>query len=96
LYVDLKTGFPCAIKKIESKSFEKEEQIGYISKLKSICLMKYYDMFELNNNLYIVMQYFENGSLYDLIKSHREKNQKIDIFVYFDFYFNISLYFDVL
>jgi serine/threonine protein kinase len=78
LYVDLKTGNPCAIKEIKSsKSGLFGEELGYVLKLNSQYLVKYYDMFELDNNLYVVMEYFENGNLGDMIKKQREKKEKM-------------------
>jgi serine/threonine protein kinase len=76
--------YPFAIKEIHKLKCGKE-QFGYILKLNVACLVKYYDMFESDNNLYIVMDYFENGSVNDLIKKHREKKEKIDTWVCFVF-----------
>jgi serine/threonine protein kinase len=39
-----------------------EQQFGYVSKLNSPNLVKYYEIFTFNNDLYVVMQYFENGN----------------------------------
>jgi serine/threonine protein kinase len=86
LYVDLKTGNPCAIKEIKSsKSGLFGEELGYMLKLNSKYLIKYYDMFKSNNNLYVVMEYFENGNLGDMIKKQREKKEKIkeEVFLMF-------------
>jgi serine/threonine protein kinase len=77
----------CAVKCIKSsKSIDtakKERQFGYISKLNSYYLVKYFETFTINNDLYVVMQYFENGSLYELIKRYQKENKKIPKNVYF-------------
>jgi serine/threonine protein kinase len=76
-----------AVKCIKSSksinSAEKERQFGYVSKLNSDYLVKYYKTFTFNNDLYVVMRYLKNGNLYDFIKRYQEKNGKIEEFVYF-------------
>jgi serine/threonine protein kinase len=78
-----------AVKCIKSSksinSAEKERQFGYISKLNSDYLVKYYETFTFNDDLYVVMEYFENGNLYDFIKRYQKENGKIEEFVYFYF-----------
>jgi serine/threonine protein kinase len=56
-----------AIKRVSiSDSFsKKEKQFGFISRLNSNYLFKYYEIFTFNNDLYVVMDYYENGNLYD-------------------------------
>jgi hypothetical protein len=66
-------------------SADREQQFGYISKLNSEYLVKYLDIFTFNKDLYVVMPYFANGSLYDFVKRYREENQKIEEYVYFYF-----------
>jgi serine/threonine protein kinase len=78
-----------ALKCIESSesidSAKREQRFGYVSKLNSKYLVKYYETFTFNNDLYVVMEYFKNGNLYDFIKRYQEKNQKIKEWVYFYF-----------
>jgi serine/threonine protein kinase len=66
-------------------SAERERRFGYVSKLNSNYLVKYRETFTFNDDLYVVMRYFENGSLYDFIKGHQEENGRIEEFVYFYF-----------
>jgi serine/threonine protein kinase len=56
---------------------EKEEEFGYKSQLNSEYLVKYYESFKFNNFICLVMDYFEKGSLNNLIKKHLEMNEKI-------------------
>jgi serine/threonine protein kinase len=44
-------------------SADRERRFGYVSKLNSQYLVKYGETFTFNNDLYVVMQYFENGNL---------------------------------
>jgi hypothetical protein len=78
-----------AVKCIKSSksinSGERERRFGYVSNLNSEYLVKYHETFTFNNDLYVVMPYFENGNLYDFIKRYREKKGKIEEFVYFYF-----------
>jgi NIMA (never in mitosis gene a)-related kinase len=64
-------------------SAERERRFGYVSKLNSEYLVKYYETFIYNDDLYAVMEYFKNGNLSDFIKGYREKNQRIEENVYF-------------
>jgi serine/threonine protein kinase len=64
-------------------SGKRELQFGYISKLNSEYLVKYYETFTFNNDLYVVMEYFKDGNLNDFIKRCQEKNIRIHEFVYF-------------
>jgi serine/threonine protein kinase len=70
-----------AVKCIKSSKSEdsakKEQQFGYMSRLNSFNLVKYYETFRLNNDLYVVMEYFENGNLYELINKYQKENQKL-------------------
>jgi serine/threonine protein kinase len=76
-----------AVKCIKSSKSEisakKEQQFGYMSRLNSFYLVKYYETFKLNDDLYVVMQYFENGTLHELINQYRKENKKIPEYVYF-------------
>jgi serine/threonine protein kinase len=78
-----------AVKCIKSSqsinSAERERQFGYVSRLNSDYLVKYYETFTFNNDLYVVMRYFEKGNLHDFIKRYREENEKIEEWVYFYF-----------
>jgi serine/threonine protein kinase len=78
-----------ALKRIESSqsinSAERERRFGYVSKLNSEYLVKYHETFTFNNDLYGVMQYFENGNLNDFIKRYQEGNKRIEEEVYFYF-----------
>jgi serine/threonine protein kinase len=56
-----------------------------MSKLNSQYLVKYYETFTFNDDLYVVMQYFKNGNLYDFMKEFQKKNQRIEEEVYFYF-----------
>jgi serine/threonine protein kinase len=78
-----------AVKRVSlSDSFsQKEKQFGYMSRLNSRYLVKYHETFTSNNDLYVVMDYYENGNLYDLIKNYKEKEEKIDEWVCFIFFF---------
>jgi serine/threonine protein kinase len=72
-----------AVKCIKSSdSADRERRFGYVSKLNSQYLVKYYKTFTFNNDLYAVMQYFENGNLYDFIKRYQEGNRRIEELVY--------------
>jgi serine/threonine protein kinase len=62
-------------------SAKKEQEFGYMSRLNSTYLLKYFEIFTLNNNLYFVMEYFENGTLHKLINQYQKENQKISKFV---------------
>jgi hypothetical protein len=66
-------------------SADREQQFGYLSKLDSPYLVKYRETFTFNNDLYVVMEYFEDGNLNDFIKRYREANQRIKEGVYFYF-----------
>jgi serine/threonine protein kinase len=75
-----------AVKFIKSlNSGDRERRFGYVSKLNYQYLVKYYETFTFNNDLYVVMEYFKNGNLYDFIKRYREENRKIEKNVYFYF-----------
>jgi hypothetical protein len=78
-----------AVKCIKSSdsinSAERERRFGYVSKLNSLYLIKYHETFTFNNDLYVVMEYFENGNLNDFIKRYRETNQRVREYVYFYF-----------
>jgi serine/threonine protein kinase len=68
-----------AVKCIKSSinSADREQRFGYGSKLNYQYLVKYYETFILNNDLYVVMEYFENGNLSNFIKRYREAKQRI-------------------
>jgi serine/threonine protein kinase len=66
-------------------SADRERRFGYISKLKSGYLVKYFEIFISNNDLYVAMEYFKNGNLSDFIKLCRKENKKIEEYVYFYF-----------
>jgi serine/threonine protein kinase len=78
-----------AIKRIKStdsiNSGDRERRFGHVSKLNSKYLIKYPEAFTVDNDLYVVMEYFKNGNLNDFIKRHREAGQKIKENVYFYF-----------
>jgi hypothetical protein len=78
-----------AVKCIKSSgsinSAERERRFGYVSKLNSEYLVKYYETFTFDDDLYVVMEYFKNGNLYDFMKEFQKKNQKIKEWVYFYF-----------
>jgi serine/threonine protein kinase len=78
-----------AVKCIKSSdsinSAERERRFGYVSKLNCDFLVKYRETFTFNNDLYVVMQYFENGNLNDFIKRYQEGNRRIEEWVYFYF-----------
>jgi serine/threonine protein kinase len=75
----------CAVKKIELHFSFNEIEVGYKSKLNDQYLVKYYDMFESDNNYYVVMEYFENGDLFNLIRKQQKKNKRIKILVFLIF-----------
>jgi hypothetical protein len=64
-------------------SAERERRFGYVSKLNSPYLVKYRETFTFNNDLCVVMEYFEDGNLHDFIKRYQKKNQRIKEKVYF-------------
>jgi serine/threonine protein kinase len=70
-----------AIKCIDSSKCyfdtEKEEEFGYKSQLSSSYLVKYYETFIFNNFICFVVEYFEKGSLDNLINEHLKMNKKI-------------------
>jgi hypothetical protein len=66
-------------------SGDRERRFGYVSKLNSSYLVKYYETFTFNNDLYVVMEYFKNGNLSNFIKQYQKENQKIREWVYFYF-----------
>jgi hypothetical protein len=67
-------------------SADRERRFGnVVSKLNFPYLVKYHETFTFNNELYFVMEYFENGNLNDFIKRYREANQRIGKYVYFYF-----------
>jgi serine/threonine protein kinase len=78
------------IKSSESiNSGKRERQFGYISKLNCQYLVKYYEAFIFINDLYVVMEYFENGNLSDFINRYRKGNKRIEepvIFILFRMY----------
>jgi hypothetical protein len=74
------------IKSSESiNSAERERQFGYVAKLNSEYLVKYHETFTLDDDLYVVMDYFKNGNLYDFMKGYQKKKQRINEKVYFYF-----------
>jgi serine/threonine protein kinase len=73
-------------------SAEREQQFGYVAKLNSDYLVKYYDKFIFNNDLYVVMQYFKNGNLDNFIKRYQEGNRRIQEHVYFYFIWNVCFF----
>jgi serine/threonine protein kinase len=76
-----------AVKCIKSSKSEisakKEQQFGYMSRLNSPYLVKYCETFTLNNDCFVVMEYFENGTLHELINKYRKEKQKIPQYVCF-------------
>jgi hypothetical protein len=64
---------------------DRERRFGYVSKLNSSYLIKYYEIFTFNNDFYAVMEYFKDGNLNDFIKRYREGNKRIEENVYFYF-----------
>jgi serine/threonine protein kinase len=72
-----------AVKCIKSSKFisvKKEQQFGYMSRLNSDYLVKYFETFTQNDDLYVVMEYYENCNF---IKKYREKNLRIPKYVCF-------------
>jgi serine/threonine protein kinase len=63
-------------------SADRERRFGYVSKLNSNYLVKYRETFTFNNDLYVVMDYFENVNLVEFIKKYQKTNQRIKEFVY--------------
>jgi serine/threonine protein kinase len=61
------------------------------SKLNSNYLIKYYESFTFNNDLYVVMDYFKDGNLNDFIKQYLEANRRIEEEVYFYFIWNVYI-----
>jgi serine/threonine protein kinase len=76
-----------AIKCIKSSksidSPDRERRFGYVSKLNSKYLVQYQEIFTFDNDLYVVMEYFENGSLNNFIKRHQKGNIRIKKYVCF-------------
>jgi serine/threonine protein kinase len=67
------------------ESIDLADRDGYVSGLNSDYLVKYYETFTFNNEVYVVMKYFKNENLSNFIKQYQKKNQKIEEEVYFYF-----------
>jgi serine/threonine protein kinase len=76
----------CIDKSSADVCLEKERDIGYMSRLNSIYLVKYYEIFEWNELIFIVMEYYVEGSLSKYIKNHIDKKKKISKIVCFSIY----------
>ena len=61
---------------LEEQKKEYKSEAKILNSIKSNYVVKYYDSFEDNNNLNIVMEYCDGGDLYQFIK---EKNKKKDL-----------------
>jgi hypothetical protein len=76
-----------AVKCIKSSdsinSADRERRFGYVSKLNSDFLVKYYETFTFNNDLYAVMQYFKDGNLNEFIKRYQESKGIIKKYVFY-------------
>jgi serine/threonine protein kinase len=74
-------GSPQLAVKCISATVEKEREFGYISQLNSIFVVKYLDFFTIDAGCCFVMDYFENGSVGDLIKDYQKQNKRIERYV---------------
>ena len=54
------------------QTFEKEAEI--LSKFNCDNIVKYYDTFKDNNNIYILMEFYDGESLKNFIDKHRKNN----------------------
>jgi serine/threonine protein kinase len=74
-----------------SASKEKEYQFGYMCRLNSSYLVKYYSVFRWNDYLCIFMMYYNGGCLDDIIQKHIKRKKRIPERVYFITYICIFL-----
>jgi serine/threonine protein kinase len=88
------------MKRKDIKSAKREVQFGYISHLSWELFVKYYEKIEDGDYIYTVMDYFSNGSLYDIIKKCQSEKRKLSFTVnillycyYFFFFEEYLLYF---
>lgn len=72
------------LKEIQLKKCENKSQLEMVkneapilSKLKSEYVVQYYDSFEENNNVYIIMEYCQGGDLSHYLSDYRKSNQKM-------------------
>lgn len=72
------------LKEIQLKKCENKSQLEMVkneapilSKLKSDYVVHYYDSFEENNNVYIIMEYCEGGDLSHYLSDYKKANQKM-------------------
>ena len=61
----------------EKQITENKSEAKLLSQIKSNYVVKYYDSFIDNNNLYIVMEYCEGGDLFQYIEKNRKKKIKL-------------------
>jgi NIMA (never in mitosis gene a)-related kinase len=73
----------------ETKAIKNEAKL--LSLLSSKYVVKYYDSFEINNNLYIVMEYCEGGDLYTYIANIKKKNTQLNETFIWKTFIKISL-----
>ncbi|KAL4164308.1 hypothetical protein KRP22_004175 [Phytophthora ramorum] len=72
--LDLRNGRSVAIKQVSLRDIDKDEllsietEISLLRKLKHENIVKYHDTIKTQGNLYIVLEYMENGSLAQFIK----------------------------
>ena len=62
-----------------------------LRKIKSQYVVKYYDSFEENNNLYIVMEYCESGDLNDYIEKQKKTKHLLHENIIWTFFIKITL-----
>jgi len=62
----------------EKQQRECYREVGILKKVNHPNIIKYYSSFLEKNNLYIIMEYAENGDLYSLIKHYKKHNKHFE------------------
>nr|GAT45690.1 predicted protein [Mycena chlorophos] len=81
--LNLNTGHSIAVKRISLDSLEKEEvnqlarEVDLLMKLSHPCILKYEGMARDNDALSIVLEYAENGTLYQALKAFGKLNERV-------------------
>ncbi|MBR1472319.1 MAG: protein kinase, partial [Lachnospiraceae bacterium] len=95
--ININTNKKFVIKQISLNDLSQEEisnvklEAKILSSINSKYVVKYYDSFEENNNLNIVMEYCDGGDLGQFIISKKEKNEKINEDLIWLFFIKITL-----
>ena len=95
--IDINTNKKYVIKQISLNDLSPEEisnvklEAKILSSINSKYVVKYYDSFQENNNLDIVMEYCDGGDLGKYINSKKEKNEKISEDLIWLFFIKMTL-----